>query len=580
MCYNISMKKLYILLTIFAVLSGIPAAQAQTEQTLRVLGEQEKTCLAKQDIYRLQVPIIGCTPSDTVCCSDDGIYTIGLKGAPSYIATMVRFGIIVVITIMFLMLIVAGVQFQLSFGNTTSAYKALDRVKRAAMGLVVVLFSTVILYQINPDLIKLKMATPEGIAPTVCCKIPTGVKQPINQVTKLVYGATQKLSSTIVSQTPNADHSVTVKWSSGETSTYRYKYPEGVKFCTLETKDSSGKVVFSLSPNFYMLCPTNIIFPSYYTVKVWEIEFPDIGRIDTYELDPSLNTCKIHTVITNVNSGLPSVPIDCPDDTVIPDLSPPITWKEVLAANIAAAPASLLTSADSASQGAAFTYYMATEFKGKEYVCNGSDQVEADVNKCIEGDPPEPSFTGAGSSGHGKNPTNITSTRTQLLASLKGNANITFLNPRGKDGLDLVKTTTLKALTVATGIIPKLTINSLDRPASKDSPHQTGQAIDFKTVGNTLTDADIEKLYNGLDVDVVTQFLYCKPDSGGDMVCPPAPGVEGTKCSTKWIRAWPRPFNAKQIDVACGHRDHLHISTVDDPMTLNNQSSLALKGDD
>lgn len=485
MCYNISMKKFYILLTIIALLSGIPAAQADTEQTARVQGEQEKACLAKEGIYRLQVPIIGCTPDaepgKTVCCSEDGIYTIGVKSTPSYIATMVRFGIIVVITIMFLMLIVAGVQFQLSFGNTTNAYKALDRVKHAAMGLVVVLFSTVILYQINPDLVSLKLATPVGIANTVCCKIGGSSLATASNVGKPVKQA----DGTIVTYAANGDKTVL----SGE--------PNGICKQEIFKKDVST--------------PYNT-----YT-----------NPVDT--------ACPFNSVFAN------AVPLG--------------------ASGTSSSPAS---------------YYLATNLENGEFICNGTDKEEPDTMKCFESDLPEADFTAAGESGRGKNPTNVNLTRTQLLTLLKSAGTITYVNPQGKDGLDIVTTNTLKALFVAYSTIPKITVNSLAGPSRPKAPHGNGRSYDLKTIDNTLTDADIEKLYNALDLDVVTQFLYCKADSAGDISCPSEFG--GTnKCSSKWIRAWPRPFNNDQIDVACDHRNHIHVTTVLGPMTLNNQSLLATR---
>jgi|GEM_PF-3877441 len=373
------MKKLYILLAIFAVLSGIPAAQADTQQTIRILADQaEKDCVAKPDFYRLQVPIIGCTPSDTVCCSSDGVYTIALKGAPSYVATMIRFGIIVVITIMFLMLIVSGIQFQLSFGDTSAAYKSLDRVKRAAMGLVVVLFSTVILYQVNPDLIKLKLPTPEEVAQTVCCRIQ-GVKQIISQT-----GI--KSTSTIVSQTANADHTVSVKWSGGETSLYtRNAY--NTKICQSVHNDAAGKLI---KKTIYEMCPSNIKFPPSYTNQEWDVTtaatptYP-AGTTEHYIIDPGLNTCKFTTYDNYTKLFVPGV-LDCSDDTPVPDTSPALTWKQLLDLNIAAGanlPATLPAFSNLSQSSASDKYYVATNMVNGKFACNGSDQVEPDSKMCF-----------------------------------------------------------------------------------------------------------------------------------------------------------------------------------------------------
>lgn len=353
------MKKLYLLLIIIIALIGIPAANAQTQQTIRVLADDaEKACVAKEGFYRLQVPLIGCDMAqnnETVCCSSDGVYTIALKGIPSFIATMVRFGFIVVITIMFLMLIVSGIQFQLSFGDPSAAAKSIERVKHAAMGLVVVLFSTVILYQINPDLISLKIDTPEEIAQTVCCKIPSGGGSG-------GAGLATGRGGSLGVQKINLDGTVSVTADNGDVTTYTLS---SGGYCTWVVKDSAGTIVYRNVAA--KACPDNINFPKVYNNTNWEATVD--GVLTSYTIDPTNNTCTFSTF--DPINRLPSIPEPCPAGTTNPNGQPTEVKREIH------------TTPATTGSTSSFKYYVATNMASGKFVCNPPDEEEEDVNKCF-----------------------------------------------------------------------------------------------------------------------------------------------------------------------------------------------------
>lgn len=80
-----------------------------------------------------------------------------VKDVPSFILVAVQFMTIVIIIMMVLLMVVSGIQYITSFGNADKAKKSLERVKHGAFGLVIVLFSSVILYQVNPKLLTLSI---------------------------------------------------------------------------------------------------------------------------------------------------------------------------------------------------------------------------------------------------------------------------------------------------------------------------------------------------------------------------------------------------------------------------------------
>lgn len=159
-----------------------------------VLAASAKETLTADDWIILQVPIPfpGCSnaalKNNVKCCDEEIIKTYyaqtnsglgqtyksaaptcpsgsvaAIKDIPSLILVAVQFLTIAIIIMMVLLMIISGIQYITSFGNAEKAKKSLERVKHAAFGLVIVLFSSVILYQVNPKLLSLSIAKPGQI---------------------------------------------------------------------------------------------------------------------------------------------------------------------------------------------------------------------------------------------------------------------------------------------------------------------------------------------------------------------------------------------------------------------------------
>lgn len=137
------------------------------------LSEAEKECVAAKNLIPLQVPIIGaCDPnSDSVCCSEDGTATVAVKGAPDYINTIFKFGIIFIAILLVGVLVLGGLMYTGSGGNPERAGTAMSFIKNAAYSLVVLIFSVVILNQVNPRLVSLNVSNVKKVAIVKCCKM-------------------------------------------------------------------------------------------------------------------------------------------------------------------------------------------------------------------------------------------------------------------------------------------------------------------------------------------------------------------------------------------------------------------------
>lgn len=164
------MSKFKLAIIFLAVFSLFSAHQAGAIG----LSEKEKACAVKKKLISLQIPIIGaCVESDSVCCSEDGNSTVAVKGAPDYVNVIFRFGVIFIAVLLVGVLAVAGLMYISSGGNPAVAGKALDYVKNAAYSLVVLIFSVVILNQIDPRLTSLNISNIVPVPVIKCCKLST-----------------------------------------------------------------------------------------------------------------------------------------------------------------------------------------------------------------------------------------------------------------------------------------------------------------------------------------------------------------------------------------------------------------------
>lgn len=137
------------------------------------LSATEKACADKKGLIPLQIPIVGaCVDSPSVCCSEDKLSTVAVAGAPDYISAIFRYAIIFLAIVVVGVMVVAGLLYISSGGNPAKASKALDYMRNAAYSLVVLIFSVVILNQVDPRLTSLSITPLTPIKKIVCCEKP------------------------------------------------------------------------------------------------------------------------------------------------------------------------------------------------------------------------------------------------------------------------------------------------------------------------------------------------------------------------------------------------------------------------
>jgi len=165
---------LRILLAIFCAFFVANQALAFTQA--------ENTCIKTNNLIPLQVSIPGCDdkllkeqtdPNRDFCCNEARTETIAVKDAPNYIAPLMRFGLIASAVLFTALLVIGGLMYMGSQGAPDYINRARKLMKNAATGIVLIIFSTMILYQINPALIALKLTKPEAILSIKCCKVAT-----------------------------------------------------------------------------------------------------------------------------------------------------------------------------------------------------------------------------------------------------------------------------------------------------------------------------------------------------------------------------------------------------------------------
>jgi|GEM_PF-5295606 len=84
-----------------------------------------------------------------------------VKDIPSFVLVAIQFLTVAIIIMMVLIMMFAGIQYLTSMGSSAKAHKSLELLKHSAFGLIIVLFSSVILYQVNPKLLTLSIPTPK-----------------------------------------------------------------------------------------------------------------------------------------------------------------------------------------------------------------------------------------------------------------------------------------------------------------------------------------------------------------------------------------------------------------------------------
>jgi|SRR3989338_3059815 len=129
-----------------------------------ICNAQKNKCICPNKLC-LQVPFPG---SDAVEAADPRVIF------PQYILSLYRFAIWIAITLAIFMMMVAGFQWLTAGGSPDRVGKAKGYISNAIIGLVIALFSFIILQTINPRLVDLTLPEIEGpeigqLAGNSCC---------------------------------------------------------------------------------------------------------------------------------------------------------------------------------------------------------------------------------------------------------------------------------------------------------------------------------------------------------------------------------------------------------------------------
>lgn len=163
----------------FRILLAIFCAFLIAGQAL-AFTETENACIKTNGLIPLQIAIPSCNkalldtqvdPTREICCNDAKTATIAVLDAPNYIAPLMRFGLIAAASLFSALLVIGGLMYMGSQGAPDYVNRARKLMKNSASGLILIIFSTVILYQINPALISLTLTKPDTILAIKCCKV-------------------------------------------------------------------------------------------------------------------------------------------------------------------------------------------------------------------------------------------------------------------------------------------------------------------------------------------------------------------------------------------------------------------------
>jgi len=127
---------------------------------------------------QIAIPYPQCLSSeyaaDIVC---NGPFVVAVRDVSFLIVSLFGFGIVMAAVFASAMLVWAGFQYVASAGNPSKAEAALDKVKGSALSLVVLIFSTVILNQINPKLTNISLTDVETVTgKRICTEIKDQAK--------------------------------------------------------------------------------------------------------------------------------------------------------------------------------------------------------------------------------------------------------------------------------------------------------------------------------------------------------------------------------------------------------------------
>lgn len=114
--------------------------------------------ILREPTPRIELPGLSFTPLDQVKNAVDkdasGSYYIHIPYLGEYLAALYRFGVAVIIILAVIVIIVSGLQYTLSQGDQGAIGSAKDRIVKAVVGMLLALLSYVIVYIINPTLVR------------------------------------------------------------------------------------------------------------------------------------------------------------------------------------------------------------------------------------------------------------------------------------------------------------------------------------------------------------------------------------------------------------------------------------------
>lgn len=123
------------------------------------LGFQSRPVLADDSMPQLQIPIPDLHFSAPSCSGEGQGKVCSYSWISEYIAAIYKYAIGVIGIIGTITLMIGGVIWLTAGGNQTKVASAQEWIKASITGIVIALSSYMILYQVNPDLVKLKPLT-------------------------------------------------------------------------------------------------------------------------------------------------------------------------------------------------------------------------------------------------------------------------------------------------------------------------------------------------------------------------------------------------------------------------------------
>lgn len=145
-------------LLLAALLIGVSALIT----TATVLAEEKTIDEIKQELKkpqpRIKIPGVSLTdPKDIEVVSEKGEQYLYLPFIGEYIAAVYRYAVVFITILAVITIIIAGIQWMLPAGEQTEQInKAKQAIGHALIGLLIVLFSYALLYNINPSLVEFK----------------------------------------------------------------------------------------------------------------------------------------------------------------------------------------------------------------------------------------------------------------------------------------------------------------------------------------------------------------------------------------------------------------------------------------